>query len=168
MSGLRTSLAGFLLLLAPAAFAQEPADDPDPVPQTQTTIPVRTPAADGTYGIFKEPPFITKGVNYFDRRANRSREPKDGFFVEFGNMITGAGWISAGPGYRHHVLNDNAIVSASGSLSVRLYQAAQASIDFPHLAADHIRLGAQTMYRDAVQVNYLGLGNSSLESDRSG
>ena len=62
----------------------------------------RIPGQDATpenrrRGLFDEPSFITKGVNLFDRRASRSRGPKDGFYVELGNMITGAGWISAGP-----------------------------------------------------------------------
>ena len=118
--------------------------------------------------MFDEPSFITKGVNLFERRVSSSREPKDGFYVELGNMITGAGCISAGPGYRKLLLNDNAIVSASGAVSVRLYRMAQGSIEFPHLAADHMRFGAQTLFRDALQVNFFGLGNHSLEANRSG
>jgi hypothetical protein len=53
-------------------------------------------------------------------------------------------------------------------LSVRFYRMAQASIEFPHLAADHVRFGAQTLFRDALQVNYFGLGNNTLETNRSG
>jgi outer membrane protein assembly factor BamA len=168
MSPARSFLALLLLLIGAPVFAQALADDPDPAPQRQTTIPMPPTTPDGNFGIFKEPSFITRGINLFDRRANRSRQPKNGFYVEWGNMITGAGWLSAGPGYRHYLFGDNAVVSASGAASVRLYQVAQANIDFPHLAADHIRLGAQSLYRDAVQVNYFGLGNDSLESNRSG
>jgi outer membrane protein assembly factor BamA len=131
-------------------------------------IPVQRGPADGGYGLLKEPTVITKAINLFDRRAGTSREPKDGFYPELDNMITGAGWLSAGPGYRAHVFSDNAIVSASAALSVRLYEMAQAGINFPHLASDHINFGAQTLYRDAAQVNYFGLGNSSLEVNRSG
>ena len=120
------------------------------------------------HGLFDEPSFITKGVNLFDRRASRSRGPKDGFYLELGNMITGAGWISAGPGYRKLLLNENAIASVSGAVSVRLYRMAQGSIEFPHLAADHIRFGAQTLFRDALQVNFYGLGNDSPDANRSG
>jgi hypothetical protein len=115
-----------------------------------------------------EPSFITKGVNLFDRRASSSHGPKDGFYIELGNMITGAGWISAGPGYRKLLLNENAIVSVSGAVSVRLYRMAQGSIEFPHLAADHVKFGADTLFRDALQVNYFGRGNNSLETNRSG
>jgi len=157
-----------LLLAATTVRGQAVNDSPDPAPQTRTTRPAQPETPDSRYGLFAEPSFITKGVNLYDRRANRSREPNDGFYLELGNMITGAGFLSAGPGYRTHILNDNAIVSASGAVSVRLYRMAQGSIEFPHLAADHIRIGAQTLFRDALQVNFFGLGNDSLQGNRSG
>src|SRR5262245_9640050 len=130
---------GIAALLASASFAsgQTSNDTPDSAVQTRPTVPGQPDTPDHRHGLLDEPSFITKGVNLFDRRASRSRGPKDGFYIELGNMITGAGWISAGPGYRKLVLNENAIVSASGAVSVRLYRMAQGSIEFPHLAADH-------------------------------
>src|SRR5689334_18194973 len=95
-----TVLAIVILFGAPFARAQAPNDTPDPAPQTRTTVPAQGDTPDQGYGIFSEPSFITKAVGQFDRRANGSRTPKDGFYVDFGNMITGAGWVSAGPGYR--------------------------------------------------------------------
>ena len=161
------ALAIVVLLAAPLARAQAPNDTPDPAPQTRTTVPVQGDTPDQRYGIFNEPSFITKAVNQFDRRANGSRTPKNGFYIDFGNMITGAG-ISAGPGYRKLLFNENAIASASAAVSWRLYRMAQASIEFPYVAADHITFGAQTLFRDAVQVNYYGQGNDSLLANRSG
>ena len=158
-----------LLASAPFAQGQTPSDTPDPAVQTRTTIPGQDATPENRRrGLFDEPSFITKGVNLFDRRVNRSRGPKDGFYLELGNMITGAGWISAGPGYRKLLLNENAIATVSGAVSVRLYRMAQGSIEFPHLASDHIRFGAQTMFRDALQVNFYGLGNDSPVANRSG
>jgi hypothetical protein len=157
-----------MLLVAPLARAQTADDTSDTAPQTRTTVPAQTDTADQGYGIFNEPSFITKAINQFNRRANGSRTPKDGFYVDFGNMITGAGWISGGPGYRKLLFHENAIASASGAVSWRLYRMAQASIEFPYVAADHITFGAQTMFRDAVQVNYYGLGNDSQLANRSG
>jgi hypothetical protein len=158
-----------LLAWAPLAQGQTANDTPDSAAQTRTTIPPRSETPENRpRGLFGEPSFITKGVNLFDRRANRSRGARDGFYVELGNMITGAGWISAGPGYRKLLLNENAIASVSGAVSVRLYRMAQGSIEFPHLAADHIRFGAQTLFRDALQVNFYGLGNDSIAANRSG
>jgi len=159
------------LLLAGAPFAQGQTTNntPDSAVQTQTTIPRQGEAPENRpRGLFDEPSFITKGVNLFDRRTNPSRGPKDGFYIELGNMITGAGWISAGPGYRKLLLNENAIASISGAVSVRLYRMAQGSLEFPHLAGDHIRFGVQTLFRDALQVNFYGLGNDSIATNRSG
>src|SRR5215831_6763984 len=162
------ALAILVFLAASLARAQTPEDTPDPALQTRTTVSAQTDTADQRYGVFNEPSFITKAINQFDRRANGSRTPKDGFFVDFGNMITGAGWISAGPGYRKLLFHENAIASASAAVSWRLYRMAQASIEFPYVAADHVTFGAQTMFRDAVQVNFYGLGNDSLLANRSG
>ena len=157
-----------LLLVSPLARGQSVSSTADSSLQPRTTVPVGAMASDNEAGLLPEPSFITKGVNLFDRRANRSREPKDGFYLETGNMITGAGFISAGPGYRKLLFNDSAIASASAAVSVRLYRVAQGSIEFPHLAGDHIRFGAQTLFRDALQVNYFGLGNDSLLTNRTG
>jgi len=160
-------LASVLVLAAPPMAFSQASDRPDQA-QTPTTDPISRASSESHYGLLDEPSFITKGITLFDRRVNASREPTDGFYVELGNMITGAGWVSAGPGYRKHVLGSNAIVSASGAVSVRLYRNAQASIEFPHLASDHVKFGAQTLFRDALQVNYFGLGNDSSETNRSG
>jgi hypothetical protein len=142
---------------APVVLAQRAAPEPDPRTVVEPQL-----------GTLPEPDVITKAVDSFDRRVGRRSEPKDGFYVELGNMITGAGWISAGPGYRRHVLNDKAMVSFSGAMSVRYYRMAQATLEFPHLAANHLRFGIQDLYRDALQVNYFGLGNDSSLAARSG
>jgi len=156
---MRRTVVAFAMMLsvAPVALAQRAVPGPDP----RTGVEPRR-------GTLPEPGIITKAVDLFDRRVGRNPEPKDGFYVELGNMVTGAGWISAGPGYRRHVLKRKAIVSASGAMSVRFYRMAQANIEFPHLAKNHFRFGVQDLYRDALQVNYFGLGNSSSLSTRSG
>jgi outer membrane protein assembly factor BamA len=60
------------------------------------------------------------------------------------------------------------VVDASAVVSWNLYRAAQGRFELPHLAHDRLTVGAQVMYQDALHVNYFGLGNDSLESDRSG
>jgi outer membrane protein assembly factor BamA len=82
-------------------------------------------------------------------------------------MVTGAGWISAGPGYRHHLFDGRAIVDGSAALSWNLYRVVQARFELPHLVHDRLSLGGRTMYQDLVQVNYFGLGDESPKSDRS-
>ncbi len=83
-------------------------------------------------------------------------------------MITGEGWISAGPGYRRHVVDERMLLDVSAAVSWNLYNVAQASVEVPHLAHDRLTVGAQLMYQDFLQVEYFGLGNGSLESDQSG
>jgi hypothetical protein len=112
----------------PTAFAQDRT-----VPLGDTSGPSVAPS-----GLLAEPSFITKAINRADRELNQGGEPKDGFYPELGNMITGSGWISAGPGYRHHLLNGRAIVNVSSAVSWNLYKMAQARVELPHLAKDHL------------------------------
>ena len=119
-------------------------------------------------GLLTEPSFITKALNRADIALTQGGEPRDGFYPELGNMITGSGWISAGPGYRHHLFNGHAIVNASSAVSWNFYKMAQARFELPHLAKDHLTVGSQVIYQDLLRVNYFGLGNDSLKSNRSG
>src|SRR6266849_11041938 len=82
-------------------------------------------------GLLAEPSFITKAINRADRELTQSGEPKDGFYPELGNMITGSGWISAGPGYRHQLAGGRAIVTASTAVSWKFYKMAQARFELP-------------------------------------
>ena len=51
-----------------------------------------------TPGILGEPSILAKLAMSTD--TGLGGEPRDGFYVETGNIISGEGWISAGPGYR--------------------------------------------------------------------
>jgi len=88
-------------------------------------------------------------------------------YVETGNMITGEGWISAGPGYRRHVLDDRLLVDVSAAISWKRYNVVQASVELPHLAHDRLTVGVQGLHQDYLQVDYFGLGNDSRVSDQS-
>src|ERR1700686_5080479 len=123
------SLGGLVALvlmvgaIGPAAFAQgqaaRPADTTDPSPSQS--------------GLLPEPSFIAKVINRADSELNQSGEPKDGFYPELGNMITGSGWISAGPGYRQHLFDGHAVVHVSGAVSWILYKMAQGRFELPRL-----------------------------------
>jgi outer membrane protein assembly factor BamA len=134
---------------APSAFAQD------------------APAASQS-GLLDEPAVLTSVINRTDSEGNQGAEPKDGLYPELGNMITGSGWVSVGPGYRHHLFDDRAIVDVSAAVSWNFYKMAQGRFELPHLANDHLTLGSQAMYQDMLQVNYFGIGSNSLESNRSG
>ena len=165
--GVATATLGGMLIMAaermPAAQNSQPATAP---PASQSSKPSTTTSA--PVGFFREPAIISTTINYFnDRFGKGSGHPKNGFYPEFSNMITGSGWISAGPGYRHYFNDDQVMLEASGALSWHLYKMAQARVELPTLANEHLVLGAQTMYQDATQVNFYGIGPDSNENNKS-
>ncbi len=119
-------------------------------------------------GLFAEPAFLRKVGDASDGAFKDDGTRRDGPYAEFGKMITGAGWISAGPGYRRRVLGGRAIADASAAISWKRYKVAQGRLEFPRIAHDRLSLGAQVIYQDLLQVNYFGRGAESVKSDRSG
>jgi hypothetical protein len=137
-------------------------------PAPQASKPSTTTTPSKPVGFFKEPAVITDGIDYFNQRFGEGAgRPKNGFYPEFSNMITGAGWVSAGPGYRHYFSDDRIMLDASAALSWHLYKMGQARFELPTLANDHLIVGAQAMWQDATQVNYYGIGPDSLEENQS-
>lgn len=120
-------------------------------------------------GFVAEPRVLRKGINWaVDVFGDGSaRPPKDGFYVDTGNMVTGAGWISGGPGYRQQLFNRRALIETSAAVSWRFYKMAQGRFEFTDLADTHLAIGTQVMWRDMTQVQYFGLGPESLEDLRS-
>ena len=149
------SVAAILAAPGSAAFAQE---------ATRSSLP---PGWVMPSGLVSEPDLLRRWINSTDGLVNPDADRDDGPYAQFGNMITGAGWIAAGPGYRRSVLNRQAFVDGSAAVSSDLYKVAQARLEFPHLARERLSLGALGMYQDLAQVNYYGLGRDSLKSDRS-
>jgi outer membrane protein assembly factor BamA len=118
--------------------------------------------------LFDEPRIIAKTMSWVeDFGRDESGAPKDGFYPELGHMITGAGWISVGPGYRRHLLGGQALVDVSAAISWRAYKIAQGRLEFPHLANDRVSVGSQVFWQDFTQVRYFGLGPDSHETDVS-
>jgi surface antigen Omp85-like protein len=147
-----------LLVLAPhPGFAQE-ATPPSLPPGWITPTPK---------GLVVEPTLLRKLVSTSESTIGDERAPADGLYVETGNMITGEGWISAGPGYRRHVLDDRIFIDVSAAVSWKAYNVAQASVELPRLAHDRLTIGAQVIHQDFLQVDYFGLGNDSRASDQS-
>jgi hypothetical protein len=92
---------------------------------------------------------------------------KNGLYPELGNMVTGAGWISAGVGYRHHFFGDRAVIDASTGISWRAYKMAQLRMEVTPFTDDRIAVGVQTRWQDLTQIRYFGEGPDSLEANRS-
>jgi surface antigen Omp85-like protein len=145
--------AAFVLLLSFGAAAISEAQDQ---------------SSDAASGLLKEPDVMRQGVDLAARWLDQSGAPaKDGFYPYVGNMITGAGWISAGPGYRKHLFNGHAVADGAAAISWRAYKVAQARFEWTDLAHDHVAVGSQVWWQDLTQVNYFGVGADSLESNRS-
>lgn len=152
--GVQTALA---LLLVLGVFPLPASAQEAPPPQT-------------THGpaLFTEPGFMTAALDFAARLAGSdSGNGKEGFYPKFGNMITGAGWLSVGPGYRMRVLHRRAIIDTSAQISWRGYKQAHASFEFPLLVNGRLTVGSEGLWQDATQVNYFGLGAASTPDLRS-
>jgi hypothetical protein len=131
-----------------------------------TSTPTTTSAQTG---LLSEPHVMDSAVAMASRlMGDGASTPKDGLYPDLGNMVTGAGWISAGPGYRRHLFNRHALVDASTAISWRAYKMAQARFELTDLAANRLRVGSQVRWQDLTQVDYFGIGADSLEGARSG
>src|SRR5574341_907953 len=157
-----TALAALCLAIVPTlAQAQEPANTP-PAAQASVTTTEQT-------GFFTEPAIIGKTIRSGNRwlGVDDGGEISNGFYADIGGMITGAGWISGGPGYRHWLLGDQVLVDASAQLSWRMYKLVQARIEAPKLAGPHLAAGVEARWQDLTQVSYFGPGPDSVETNRS-
>jgi hypothetical protein len=145
------------LLSAPGiTLAQSAAEPSPPVPATANPSPS---------ACWPEPRLLSKGIAWIEEfTAKGYGAESDGFYTDFGHMITGAGWLSAGPGYRHHLFGDHAIIDVSAALSWRAYKSAQARLEFPYLALQRLRVGVDASWRDFTQVRYFGTGPQSLKT----
>lgn len=151
-----------LLAVSPGVvLAQEaPAASAD----AQPGPPVKAPAS----GMLSEPGFLADAINFVVKRVGDGTGPvKNGFYPEFSNMVTGSGWLGAGPGYRQTLFNKRAFADVSAALSWHTYLMAQGRFELTSLANSHLAIGTQAMWRDSTQVSYFGIGAATPEDDRS-
>jgi hypothetical protein len=131
--------------------------------QTRASSPATSVVSSGP--LLNEPGFLRRGITFASPYMTESgRERGTGFYPDMGNMITGAGWLSVGPGYRVW-LGDRAFVDASAAVSWHSYKDAQVHFEVPRLAAGHLAVGSRLYWADYTQVHYFGTGNSSPEVD---
>jgi Omp85 superfamily domain len=159
VSTARTFVVTLLLI---AGFAAGSAAQQAPT----TTAPGKEP--DLAPGLVPEPHAMSRAVDFAGHLlGGDDSSPKDGFYPDLGDMITGAGWISAGPGYRKHFLDGHLLVDGSAAISWRGYKDARARIELTDLGRNHATLGLRVHWQDLTQVNYFGVGADSLVSQRS-
>jgi hypothetical protein len=118
-------------------------------------------------GFFREPRMIRRGIDFAIRTVGDGSGTNSGFYPEFSNMPTGAGWISAGPGYRQYLLDDRLVLDASAAVSWRMYKMAQGRIELPKLVRSRLSVGSQVMWHDLTQITYFGIGPATLDGDRT-
>jgi hypothetical protein len=163
----------FLVAAERSVFAQNTNSAPDNSSASsgpQSSRPASPPAAEPALpeGFLPEPRVITRAMDYVTNTfGDGTNKMKSGFYPEFSNMISGAGWLSAGPGYRQYFSDDRILVDGSAAISWHLYKMVQGRFELPTLADNHLVVGAQGMWQDATQVNYFGIGPDSLETNRS-
>ncbi len=159
--------AGIALLLAAAAprsFAQDNGGNA-PAPAQQPPPPISTVPPGG---LLREPRVLSDAIDYgIFVLGDPAARPTNGFYPELSNMITGSGWVSLGPGYRHLSADGQVYVDVSAALSWRMYRMAQGRLEFPRLAHDRLIAGVQTMLADNTQVDYFGLGSNATGADQS-
>jgi hypothetical protein len=117
--------------------------------------------------LFSEPEFMTSALDWAARFAKDEVPDKDeGFYPKVGGMVTGAGWISAGPGYRLRLFGDRAAINAFAQASWRGYLRADTSIE-TFLFDGRLALGSEALWQDSTQVNYFGIGSDTSPDLRS-
>ena len=118
--------------------------------------------------LFPEPSVIARSIDIAARLlASADGEIKDGPYPELSNLVTGAGWLSLGPGYRQWLAGDRMFVNASTAISWRAYRMMQTRFELPHLARSRLAIGTQVRWQNLTQVTYFGIGPAALESNRS-
>jgi surface antigen Omp85-like protein len=152
---MRSTIASLLIVFAVASAGSAQTASKDDANEAQS-------------GLIDEPRLLEKWVSRADQLVGQDPlAPRDGFYPEMGNMITGNGWISAGPGYRQHFWDGRGLVDASTAISWRAYKMAQARFQLMNLANKHLTLGSQGRWQDLTQVNYFGIGSDSIEEAHS-
>ena len=139
-----------------------------PTDQTRVPAPAATAAAEPR-GLLKEPHLLDKSIRFATRKMSGEggATKKSGFYPELGEMVTGAGWISAGPGYRQWMFDDRAVLYTSAAISWRAYKMVQARFEVPAVADNRVLVGTQVRWHDYTQVSYWGEGPDSLDENRS-
>jgi hypothetical protein len=151
----------FVLAVFPAAVAAQTRQVDRAEPASASSTPQQPD------GLWPEPAFIARSIDFATRVMGDGGEEKNGFYPELSNMVTGAGWISVGPGYRHWLAGDEVLVDASTAVSWRSYKMAQARFELPNLAHSHFAVGSQVRWQDLTQITYFGEGPESSEAARS-
>ena len=123
----------------------------------------RVPDIGEPQGFIAEPDPITRAALFADRHLGKG-DLNNGWYLEQGKMIPGAGWLSVGPGYRKWFGRDAMLFDTSASYSWNGYKSAQARFELPKFAKSRLALGAQVRWVDFKEIDYFGVGPDTEES----
>jgi len=149
---LRAAIVTLGLLSAFPAFAQS---------QERPAHPETEPQ-----GLIAEPLAIERAALFAGRNLSGG-DGRAGIYADFMNMIPGAGWIAAGPGYRQWFTGDRIFFDTSAAISFRGYRTAQARIEMAKLSEGKLTVGSQFRWQDAMQINAFGQGPDTPRSDHA-
>jgi outer membrane protein assembly factor BamA len=113
-------------------------------------------------GFIAEPDALTRAVLFADRHLGKG-DLTNGWYVDFGKMIPGAGWLSAGPGYRTWFGPDTMLLDGSAAYSWNGYKSMQARMVLPKFANSRLALGTQVRWVDFNAIDYFGVGPDTTE-----
>jgi Omp85 superfamily domain len=113
-----------------------------------------------------EPGRLMRAFSWAETQIENHLGARDGWYPELGGMIPGAG-VSVGPGYRHHLFGDQAVLDASAAISWNGYRMMRSQLTWPSLMNDRLLIGGQVKYQDFTQINFFGIGNTTLKSDQT-
>ena len=92
--------------------------------------------------------------------------PRERRFYPFIGSAFDGGGLAVGPGYRTRFA-DSGVIDAHAAWSFKNYKAAEISTTLPAMANDRLSIGFRGHWLDAPEVAFFGVGNASLESNRS-
>jgi hypothetical protein len=116
-------------------------------------------------GFVAEPGFITRAVLFADRHFGKG-DLTSGFYIDYADMIPGAGWLSVGPGWRQWYGRDTMLVDTSAAISWNGYKRAQARVELPTFLKSRLALGSTVRWFDYDAIDYFGAGPETLEEAR--
>ncbi|HEX6322121.1 MAG TPA: BamA/TamA family outer membrane protein [Vicinamibacterales bacterium] len=155
--------AAVLAILATSWATAVSAQEARPLGAAQPRLPEHLSEPQG---FVIEPGWIERAVLFGDRRLGNG-ELKEGWYIDRGSLIPGAGWLAGGPGYRWWLSDDRIVADASAAFSWHAYRSAQARIEAADLAGGRLLAGSQIRWQDFPQVKYYGQGPGTLEAHRS-
>ena len=147
------------VLSAAAAVAQET--------RAEYVSEARDAEAQERSAISPRPSVFERSVTWVEKKLDSNTGPRDGIYPEFGGLIPGSGWLTAGAGYRHRLGGGTSFFNTSASGSERGYFAAQSTVAWPRLSAGRLTVATQVSYQDFPQVSFFGIGRDAPQSARS-